>query len=169
MKECLMRLKQPFGVFMGVGALAAFVAKTDAAPLSIRISTPSSRVVVGSPLRIDIVAQNVSAEPIRVSKSVAEDRAALDFEIVVHKRGDGEPTETKWGRRLHGKDVEDAHSGMSIDSGDLPPGGVMKETTFVQRIYNLTMPGRYVIQVEKRGPNHQALGKSNALTITLVN
>lgn len=45
----------------------------------------------------------------------------------------------------------------------------MKETTFVQRIYNLTMPGRYVIRVEKRGPDHQTLGKSNALTITLVN
>lgn len=163
-----MKLKQLFGLLIALGTLAAAAANRSAEPLSINITTPNSIVMLGSPVRIAIIAKNVSSVPIRVSKTVAEDRAELDFEVIVKKRGDGDPQETRWGRRLHGKDMEDAHSGLSIVSGDLPPGGVMKEATFVNQIYDL-IPGQYTILVEKRGPGHKLLGKSNVLNIRVVN
>jgi hypothetical protein len=164
-----MKLERLLALFIAGTALAATATNKSADPLSISISTPNSTVELGSPVQIDIVAKNVSASPIRISKTVAEDRAELDFEVIVRKRDDGDAKETRWGRRIHGKDAEDAHSGMSIVSGDLPTGGVMKETTFVDRIYDLNALGQYTIRIEKRAPDHTLLGKSNTLTITVVN
>jgi hypothetical protein len=156
------------GLILMGGCLVA-VGRTDvhAEPLSISISTPNPTVVGGSHVRVNIVVENTSDNPIRVSQVVAEDQAELDFDVVVRKQGDGEPTETKWGRRVHGKDAGDGHTVLSIVAGDLPPGGIMRETTFLDRIYDLTSPGKYTVRVEKRGLDHRVLGKSNVLSITV--
>lgn len=118
-----MNLKQIIGLLIAGSTLAAPVTNRSGEQLSISISTPNSVVRIGSPVRVDILAKNMSDHSIRVSKTVAENRAELDFQVIVNKRNDGDPEETRWGRKVHGKDPEDAHSGMSIVSGDLPPEG----------------------------------------------
>jgi hypothetical protein len=104
-----------------------------------------------------------------VAQRVAADQAELDYEVIVRTLDGGELKETPWGRRLHGKDPDnDAYSGWSIFSYNLLPGKMMKGTTYIDKIYNLTIPGRYAIRVERIGSDHRVIGRSNVLHITIV-
>lgn len=89
---------------------------------------------------------------------VSDNQGELDYHVIVRNAQGQEPPETKWGCRLHGKEGEgDAHDGVSIVSGHLPPGEVLSEFTVLNRIYDLSVPGQYTVRVERRDPDQKVM------------
>lgn len=137
-------------------------------PFSIAISTPSNTVTSTAKIRIDVVLKNMSAHAIPVSKVIRNDEAELDYHIVVRNIRGNEPSETKWGRRLHGKDPISAGDNASRIAGHLNPGDTLHEYTILNNIYDLTAPGKYSVRVDRRDVETDKIVKSNTLVINVT-
>ena len=76
--------------------------------------------------------------------------------------------ETAYGLAIHGKaDPVLLLGPMSFTSLDIDTGSSMNESTLINRIYKMTTPGQYTIQVQNRLLDGFIV-KSNVLTVTVV-
>jgi hypothetical protein len=144
-------------------------AKIAAYTLSTRATRPS--YVVGSPIWIEITVRNASDH--EVSGLGVEDEAATDlFYIAEVRHVDGKavpPTQFE-------KDVRDGKAlwagSTSQGLGDHPkllkPGQSRTVRIDLARRFDLSQPGKYVVQVQRQDDKSDAKIKSNAITIAIV-
>jgi hypothetical protein len=113
--------------------------------------------------------KNTSTHAISVSKVIRNDEAELDRHIVVRNIRGNEPGETKWGRRrLHGKEPISAGDNASRIAGHLNPGDTLHEYAILNNIYDMTVPGKYSVRVDRRDVETDKIVKSNTLVINVT-
>jgi hypothetical protein len=124
---------------------------------------------VGDEIRIEIALKNSSNQQFLVAPVIPT--AEISYRTYVQdEKGDLAP-ETKYGRRLRiGKDEAGRDTvivGESAPLRYLQPGESLKEEIILNRLYDLSKPGRYMVRVQAQS-DVAGMAKSNAITITVV-
>jgi hypothetical protein len=81
----------------GLLTTTMLLAESSKPSFSLTISTPTSTVVAGSQVRIDIEKKNTSDHPINVARMVSDNQGELDYHVIVRNAQGQEPPETTWG------------------------------------------------------------------------
>lgn len=151
------------------------------ATFSITISAPDS-VAMSSKLKIDIACKNVSDHQIPSSK--AGFGGPWDYTVDV-RLGVSEPVPlTEYSKILQGIDTGESKRTLSpeerrrefrrhVTSGStiiqfLAPGETQKDEIPVSKLYDLSKPGRYTIQIQRTDPETKLVVKSNSITVTVT-
>ncbi len=166
-----------FGFFcVGSNAYSQSAAPLASAstPASISLAISSAQAVYksGVQIAIQVVLTNVSRSDIILgSGAKAEDQGELDFDVRVLNEKSARPSETKYGHKL--RTGEDAPGESTVMVGSymtftVPPGKTFSEKIRdVGKLDNLTVPGKYTIQVERTDPVSHVKVKSNVIDITI--
>ena len=138
---------------------------------SITVNAPKPTVKVGTDVTIEVVLKNTSAGNFLYgSGSKPEDQGETDYKVEVQDETSKRAPETSYGHKLRtGEDSPGQHTVIvgSFVSFELPPGGVVKNEILVNKLYDLSKPGKYEIHVERLDDAGGASIKSNTITITV--
>jgi hypothetical protein len=141
---------------------------------TIKISTPKENVKAGSDVTIEVIFTNTSKNHIiLVSLAKREDQGELDYTVEVQDSKSARAAETSRGHFL--RTGEDSPAGEtyiktgSIMNLDVPPGGTVRSEILINRLYGLSKPGKYTIQVERTIGSSSVVIKSNALPVAVEN
>ena len=126
----------------------------DSTPFSIKIHTPRSVVKTGSALRVSVEIKNTSNADIHYGGGVPiVDPAVWDFE--------GKPAhETALKRKLWSQSAPSLLVLLTLH-----PDQTYESTLEIGKLYDLTKPGKYNIQVQRRDLDTRILVKSNTITV----
>jgi hypothetical protein len=138
------------------------------AHFALELSGPS-KVKVGDKIKLNLTLTNASALVIEGGKQPGIDHAELTNGIYVHDAQGHVPQKTPYAQALDGhldKTPEDIIT-TSIIPFSVRPGDSMQETCLLNDLYNISAPGKYVIQVRNRLKDGW-LVKSNKVTVTVT-
>jgi hypothetical protein len=148
------------------------------APFSITITTPMDVFKAGAEIRANIVFKNTSDRVISLPRSPAEDRGEIFCDIEMRNADGKVVPETKYYRALNGKSNVETESKPnakfepvtfhgSIVVFDLKPGETLKDGLILNKLFDLTVPGKYSIRVQRRDDATKSLVTSNTATVTI--
>lgn len=143
----------------------------DVPPLAVSISGPAI-VQSGEDIEIGITLTNISNAPVIVGSQISPREAERSFTIDVRGLYGNVVQRTIYGLALEGKANPATKEAMSMImsghiSGVLEPNDKFQQSSTVSKLYDMTVPGQYVIQVEQhlyKGPTI----KSNQIIIEVV-
>ena len=156
---------------VGCGCIAQ-ATQSSASPqpaFSIALSTPARSISASSPIEIRITAQNISGKDIPWEADFG-DTAYKAFHFLLTK--DGHEVETTFfhrkitGRNRPGDPLE--VSGGSSFLGTLPAGKSLVETVDLKRLYQITEPGLYTLEVSRFDNRSATMIRSKLLTLKIV-
>lgn len=134
-------------------------------PFAIQISAPQQALEAGSGLEIEILLKNTSAEPLDCSGNLS-DLTGQDSNVTVDVRDEhGHPL----AKRIYPH--PELAGGHPILNCTVAPGKTWIMSQSVGRIFDMTRPGKYTIQVSRpiSFTDPQAgVVRSNTLTVTIV-
>lgn len=133
------------------------------------ISVDQDVVRVGSELKLNVVLANASGEEeIVVGTSAAGEQ---NYKLSVTDLQGKPPASTKYGRALKGETwIQDGKTVVVVDKYmpvHLPPSKTLKETIDLNKLYDLSQPGKYRIQAERYDEERKVWVKSNAIVVTI--
>jgi hypothetical protein len=140
------------------------------APFSISISTPASVVTAGSDVIVNIALTNTSDREIILQNTmVSRNAAEFDYWIDVRDEKGKAAPQTKYGIKLKGDGVHPPAATAS-NSIDLPfkPGETVRPRIVVNKLFDLSQPGAYTIQVSRFDPESGAAAHSNIIKVTIT-
>lgn len=151
---------------VGVAVAGVLMAQSLNPPFTLTISPVRSIVKVGDEIKIQIVVANTSGRPLPLKQT----SPALDFYVTVLKSDGTPPPDTEPGRVIRDDNLRSSISIISQVTGDLGPDGVFIEKGLdIRYLYDMSSPGEYTIQVQRRIPKGFGFGaiKSNTIMITV--
>jgi len=128
---------------------------------SITISTPHDVIKAGTNVFVKVALTNTSKHQIRLNSS----NGTQEMQDIVIRDDQGNSPLSKIGRDIAaGRDwlVGSEHS-FTIE-----PGKTVTERVGVPSTYDLSQPGKYTMQVQKRDPYSKTVVKSNTITLTVT-
>ena len=150
--------------FMGTGK--AQTSNAGLAPFTIKISTPKDSLKKGADAQVQISMTNTSDKDIYYSFG-----GGPVFDLEIQDAEGNKPSETPLGQRVHGESTQSSGGAVSapepIVLQTLGPGRTYTETFSLNKFYDLTKPGEYVIQAQRKDPQSAVLVKSNTIAITV--
>jgi hypothetical protein len=162
---------RPRHVILLLSTASAFAQATHAPsdkpkdPFSITIGAPST-VQAGDPIRVHIVYKNTSSEVLPYTAESTPDEGEYQYSVDVWKADGTRATETEYGTRvrLHHY-ISPGKSGTGVD-----PGNVVEEDTDITKLFDLSSPGQYEVQVQRpvQVSPEGGVVKSNKITITVA-
>ncbi len=139
---------------------------------SIAITVPQSLVKPGSEIEMRVVLTNVASHDIRIPQENGA-RAEFAYTITVKDHDGNAPPETEYFAAVKGKNVTKPGKLTLVvtDSYGLhsvKPGANMTDSVDLNKLYDLSQPGKYAIQVERIDDVSKTVVKSSSITITVV-
>jgi hypothetical protein len=131
-----------------------------AGALTLHITARHDVVKVGSEVEADIVFANVGKETLELDFSGSG--GLLDYFVDVLDEHDSSPPLTFWGKSTPGT--------LNPYTKILPPGKSFEDNINISRLYDLSQPGKYRIQLERgypRGGKRSGI-KSNLIVVTVT-
>jgi len=168
---CMVRA---FACSLAVTAVAAALAQKAPRPFSLDISVPHDTVKMSAPIVVEVQLKNTSDHVIyRTSLPGGEIHGEMvGFPPIVRDANGKEPPLTKWGRLVFGRDTpEDNSSGLVLNGllrVPMPPGEVMKTEIRLSELYDLSMAGKYTVQVRRYDQENKERVRSNIIAVTVV-
>jgi hypothetical protein len=141
-------------------------------PFSIHISTSKDTVKAGTEIELKIVVKNISNHEIGFTRSNGKDQAELSYYTVQIRdvKGNSAP-ETILSRVLRGEDVP-SQGPWVLNGSDvmyrLRPGDTLDDEMIVNKLFNLSEPGRYTIQKQRADDSSGVVARSNQVTISIT-
>jgi len=131
--------------------------------LKITIVAAQNSVMAGDPIEITVTMKNISDHDVTMGKSVGNTQAELDYEIIVRGKNGEMLNETSYKKRIK-------EAAGSWKTFTLKPGEERTETSNINKLYDLSRPGEYTVQVEKELPASEGKGmvQSNTIAITVT-
>ena len=169
-----MACSRKFAVFLLVAGIAGAIpahhssAQSAAqAPFTVTITAPHPTIKVGEPAMIHIVLKDTSEGQLTMPEERhVGTRGEMNYRITV-ERSDGSPVpDTELGR-----EIKNGTAGMhhSVLVKDLNFGEEVAEDADLNNVVKITVPGEYVVQVERADRLYAASHiKSNKITITVT-
>ena len=132
--------------------------------LKITIVAAQNSVMAGDPIKITVTMKNMSDHDITMVAVGNNSKAELNYEIITRDKN-GEMLN----KTIYGKGLKGGVAG-SRKLFTLKPGAEITETSDINKLYDMSMPGEYIIQVEKELPASEGKGtvKSNTITVTVT-
>jgi hypothetical protein len=135
----------------------------DHASFQIAIGAPTDEVQVGSDARIVITLSNTSDGQILFAHRPGTDNPEFSYRIEVRNAAGREVEETEYGREARQRQQTE---GRTVDY--VQPGMSTVQTAHVERLVNLSRPGRYTVRVSRVDPATRVVVKSNEITLNVV-
>jgi dipeptidyl aminopeptidase/acylaminoacyl peptidase len=135
----------------------------DHASFQIAISAPSDEIQVGADARIVIALRNMSDRQMLFAHRPGANNPEFSYRIEVRNAAGHEVEETTYGREARQRQLTE---GRTVDY--VQPGMSTVQTAHLERLVNLTRPGRYTVRVSRVDPATHAVVKSNELTLNVV-
>lgn len=131
-------------------------------PFSLTIATKESTVRAGSPVLVEVKMENKSDHDLAVYRAVSGDldQGGWVYKVSVRDTKGVEPPQTKFAQS-----VGVAGSGGYVS---LRPEKTLTDRCNVAKLYDLSRPGNYTIQVERLDEQSKAFVKSNTITVTVT-
>jgi hypothetical protein len=131
-------------------------------PFTLVLTAKEPKVSLGADVWVKIVWTNTSK--VELNDNLYRDQSGLDFNYILDFRdSDGHPVT---------KAPHNSHIGRTFSAqfGTLKPGVSEDDDIDLSRLYKLSRPGNYTLQVSRRVPKGLGNGviKSNKITITLT-
>jgi hypothetical protein len=142
------RKHMKLGILTMISVLLCTAAVCQNHGFSITVGRYPQTISSGSELRIPLIVTNKSDDLIYVSKANGGDQAELNYAIEVTD-GNGQPAvRTKYGQDLINPNILHTASNLQYP---LKPGESIEDLLIVTRIFDLSQPGTYTIQVQRDG------------------
>jgi hypothetical protein len=141
-------------------------------PVTLTLSSPQSTMHAGSEVKLDITLTNVSQKDFDeylISTNRPRDIEG-GYKVDVRDSENKPVKETDHGMKVHGTDPNEKPFSGSVFSGHMviKPGGTAHRTRILSQEFDLSKPGHYTVQAERRDRLTNILVKSNKLEITLL-
>jgi hypothetical protein len=165
---------------LGLLAACSCVAQTAADPssqssssppgLSLSLAPPAGPITLAAPIKIVITVKNTSDKAIAWTAE-SGDTAYKAFDVLLTKGG-RQPETTFLHRRIRRKPRPDdppiAPEIGSLVVSLLEPGKSFKMTIDLKRLYQITEPGVYILEVSRYDEASKATVHSNRLTLNIA-
>lgn len=151
----------------------AQAAQTPKASFSISIATPATSIPAGSPIPLTATMKNTSNHDVPIRRESNSELAnvvkAVPRRLIIRVLdGRGRLVqETEYGRNIHVGEESSAYV-RGFVSAVLKPGETYKEEADLSKEFDLTTPGTYTVEVQKRDPDTGKKVRSNKITFTVT-
>jgi hypothetical protein len=141
---------------------------------SLAISVAKGVVKIGSPTQIDITVKNISDHNISLSTLYIHPNVETTDHLTVLDVNGSKSAETELARRSLGHSTPDDEArSPTVVTGklvllNLKAGQSLTYQLNVDELYDLTVPGKYSIQIERLDDEANVSVKSNKITITVT-
>lgn len=138
-----------------ISALSGDAAAPVKAPFSITINVPSSTVKVGSVLKVEITLTNISDHKIELFRAPGKDNGEFNSKLEILQHSGKAARETNYRKLLRrepstGNENERvAQFAGSEIAVSVDPGKSIQDAIVANRLYDLSEPGKYAIQVSR--------------------
>jgi hypothetical protein len=153
------------------GGLWAGRAQNTGAQFSITINTPQAKLKAGSEVRISVVVTNLTDQYITFGHAKGG-AGEFDFDIDMRNSAGLVPDESEYYRAVLSKQDPNRPTTMVVLPNYLlhgiEPRGTLTEPIELDKLYDLSKPDKYTIQVERIDDATKAIVKSNKITVTLT-
>jgi hypothetical protein len=141
--------------------------------ISLSIAGLENSIKTGPPIKVEATITNESNADVSLIFNAVEDRGGLDYSVSVKNEHSAVPPDTKFGRALKGLTnpalrTEETPVDGSIFFTDLKPRGQWTDTIEISKLFDLTQPGKYSIQLSRFDDVSHSYVKSNVVTITIT-
>jgi hypothetical protein len=139
--------------------------------ISVAISAASDVVKLGSELRINVVVTNIASSKRILRRSSGKAEGEFINTVFVRDDHGNIQTKTKYHHVLKGENTGNGPQDVirrSMISVPVEPGESVAEQIIVNKLYDLSKPGKYTIQVEHEDPDTKTNVKSNTIIVTIT-
>jgi hypothetical protein len=153
-----------FAILAASGSGAAQSAKkgkSEAPPFSFAISAAHEVVGLGAPIPVVVTFKNTSSHDIGIERAPVE----FNFKIDVHDSGGNRPSLAD-GSKVPIEGIETR--GGSHFSILVAPGEAVKIDFEIDKVYDLSKPGVYKIQLSRMDEATKSEAKSNIIAVTVT-
>ena len=155
-------------ILFAANSRAATVEENTREHFALILSAPTV-VRSGEDIKIDLKLTNLSKAVIAGGRQVSPDEAELSNGFYVTDPRGRTPTKISYG--LAPGDKTDPSSNdrisLSLKTFKVSPGDSMQESCIINRIYDMTAPGQYTIQVQNHLPDGFVV-RSNKIIVTVA-
>jgi hypothetical protein len=133
------------------------------------VDQPASPFYLGTPINVTFTVRNVTGTDIYLSSTKGKDGILCDFRFFL-ARGGREVETTFLHRKMTGRNREGDPSEVWSGSSILlphPPGTIFVITVDLRRLYEITEPGEYTLDVSRQEDN-QARVRAKTVTLKIV-
>jgi hypothetical protein len=138
-------------------------------PFSLTITVADPSVKLGTQVRVTITLRNISGHDIAFDRSSVPGEAEFHYSVLLYDE-DGKPMPgTKYWRILRGMEHETYTE--NVVSVTIHPNEEVKDDFALNKLFDLSKPGKYTLQVTREIPENLGKGivKSNLLTLVVTN
>lgn len=144
----------------------------SSAPFSVTIEAPSTAFKIGAPVKLYVILKNTSDHEIQVWRN-ALGQEGLVYKLDVKDEHGKIPAGTKFEKSLKGLENPaylTPETPINISGAWVPlkSGGTLTDPINVCRLYDLTSPGRYTLQVQRFDDESKTVVKSNTVVLSLI-
>jgi len=150
------------------GLCAVIAARAAQQSFTISISTAQSSFKATREIRLQVIITNTSQQEIAVGNAGGEAAELSGYEIIVFDDKGNAPPETRYHKGVRREDPNIPVGTGSLVKVSLGPGQSLKDATILNRLYDLSKPGNYTIQVQRTDPETKTVVKSNIITLTIT-
>jgi len=141
--------------------------KNTQATFSISISTGEDIMTAAPDIALNVLFTNTSSSDIRLFKTNGKTQGEFLNDVEVRDRKGSLAPKTKYLRILKGEEPNDGPV-YSRQSALLHPGESMQEQLILNKLYDLSRPDTYTIQVSRMDSQSGVMVKSNVLTVLIT-
>lgn len=149
-------------ILITMAVCAASSTQSSTPPFALTLDAEENSVKAGSEVKVDITLRNSSNRAISISYGLSE----LDYAFEVRDSQNRIPPDTEFARKSKGRAYFSSVHVFYLQPGESLP----KAPLVVSKFYDLSRPGKYLVQVSRAVPKELGSGtvKSNAITITIT-
>jgi hypothetical protein len=159
-------------IFVACVAMSAWciaLGQNVSAPYSLNVGLNQNVAKSGSGLTAKVTLTNTSNHEIIIFMEKGTTVGELDYDVEVRDDKGGLATKTKYHRAVKGEDTgETTITVVSPGPRHLQPGKSFEEEIVLNKLYDLTKPGQYTAQVERKDETTKIKVKSNKIAFTVI-
>ena len=138
--------------------------------ISVTISAMQTVVKADSEVKVGIILTNISNHEVSLAKDNAQNLGEAHNKIEVRDEKGNLAPEAKYVGILDGKAPNDVIF-MPLGSSaphSLKPGETLKDAIIASKLFDLSKPGKYTIQVQRTDEATKTVVRSNTITLTVT-
>ena len=141
--------------------------------ISLSISAVQDTVTAGSPVNVKIVTTNISPAAAYLAFADWYARAALTYRVNIHDGLGNVPADTRLSRLIKYSRTGSVNVPPQVITGKstaipLNPGQSFNDTIDLGTVYDLSVTGKYTVQIDRLDTDDQVEATSNTITINVT-
>jgi hypothetical protein len=141
--------------------------------LSLSLSPVADKITAGSPMPVTITMKNISDHEISYWREMTDDPGGFEYKISAWDDKQTAALDSKFGKALRGREDPaflTADTPLRGTGGwrTLKPGETLTDRVNVGRLFDLSRPGKYTIQVQRLDLDTKSFVMSNKINVVVT-